>query len=102
MPQWSLRWNTYGAVAQLGERDNRTVEARGSIPRCSTILSSRAIRIEPRQREVRRPSRLNLAGEEVPAHDGATAPPLLHRICRSSLFLCGRLGSDSHFLKREK
>ena len=27
-----------GAVAQLGERDNRTVEARGSIPLCSTIL----------------------------------------------------------------
>ena len=27
----------HGAVAQLGERDNRTVEATGSIPVCSTI-----------------------------------------------------------------
>lgn len=28
----------FGAVAQLGERDVRNVEARGSIPLCSTIL----------------------------------------------------------------
>ena len=28
---------TDGAVAQLGERDNRTVEVRGSIPLCSTL-----------------------------------------------------------------
>ena len=31
--------NHHGAVAQLGERDNRTVEARGSIPLCSIVFS---------------------------------------------------------------
>jgi hypothetical protein len=32
--------NRYGAVAQLVERDNRTVEARGSIPLSSTAERS--------------------------------------------------------------
>src|SRR5690348_16310613 len=35
---YMIRRSAGGAVAQLGERDVRNVEVRGSIPLCSTIL----------------------------------------------------------------